>query len=200
MKVMLDCSPAKIHAYRDRYGVDLWQLRTPLTGYALAGVPYGLDNGCFKRFKRRTWERLLGEAEENVPKFACLPDIMGDAVRTLDLFDAFEAQTNGLPRALVLQDGIGLHRIPWSKIAAVFVGGTDSFKVSSEAMNVCRAARMLGKWVHIGRVNTAARVDYWRGMADSIDGSGISRYDHMLEEVLATIDQPDPQQGVIELA
>lgn len=187
MKIMLDCSPKKIHEYRKRYGVDFWQLRTPLTQYALAGVPYGLDNGCFKRFNEKTWSRLLTEAEVNAPKFVCLPDIVGDAVRTLDLFEAFESKTSGLPRALVLQDGIGKHRIDWSKLSAVFVGGSDAFKISEEAMNTCKVAKMLGKWVHVGRVNTASRVKYWLGIADSIDGSGISQYDYMLENVLAII-------------
>tara|TARA_R110000851_G_C12826546_1_gene540196 strand:+ start:4 stop:666 length:663 start_codon:yes stop_codon:yes gene_type:complete len=196
IKIMLDCSPAKIHAYRERYGVDLWQLRTPLTSYALSGVPYGLDNGCFKRFEQKTWERLLNEAEEQMPKFVCLPDIVGDAVRTLDLFSAFERKTNGLPRALVLQDGIGSHRVDWDKLSAVFVGGSDAFKTSSEAMNACRTAKMLGKWVHVGRVNTAARVKYWIGVADSIDGSGISKYDHMLENVLTAIDGSHPQSEI----
>ena len=46
---------------------------------------------------------------------------------------------------------------------------------------------MLGKWVHVGRVNTAPRVKNWLGLADSIDGSGISKYDHMLENVLEAI-------------
>ena len=187
MKIMLDCSRKKIEEYTTRYGVEFWQLRTPLTAYALAGVPYGLDNGCFKRFNRKVWERMLDEAEENRPVFVCLPDIVGDAVRTLDLFDQFEVTTNGLPRALVLQDGCGNHRIPWDKLAAVFVGGSDDFKVSSEAMNACRTAKMLGKWVHVGRVNNAARVNHWHGIADSIDGSGISRFDRMLHNVLAAI-------------
>ena len=196
MKIMLDCSPKKIHEYRDKYNADLWQLRTPLTQYALAGVPYGLDNGCFKRFKRKQWERLLDEAESQMPKFVALPDIVGDAVRTLDLFDAFERQTNGLPRALVLQDGIGNHRIEWSKLSAVFVGGSDNFKISDEAFNACRTAKMLGKWVHVGRVNTASRVKNWLGLADSIDGSGISKYDHMLEDVLTAINETHPQEEI----
>lgn len=196
MKIMLDCSPKKINEYRKKYGVDFWQLRTPLTNYALAGVPYGLDNGCFKQFNRKKWERLLFEAHKNNPKFVCLPDIVGDAVRTLDLFDCFERQTNGLPRALVLQDGIGNHRIDWSKLSAVFVGGSDNFKISNEAINACKTAKMLDKWVHVGRVNTAARVRDWIGIADSIDGSGISKYDHMLEDVLKMIAGEHPQHEI----
>lgn len=197
MKILLDASLAKIAEYSVRYGFEFWQLRTPLTKYAIGQVPYGLDNGCFGRFERATWERLLIEAEDNRPIFACLPDIVGDARRTLDLFEAFRLQTNGLPRALVLQDGIGSCAIPWDQLAAVFVGGSDNFKISREAINACRTAKMLGKWVHVGRVNTAARVRDWLGVADSVDGSGISRFDHMLEDVLAMIRNEHPQHELV---
>lgn len=195
MRIMLDLSPAQIAEYSARYGFDFWQLRTPLTRNRLSGRPYGLDNGCFARFERKTWERMCREAEERRPVFVCLPDIVGDARRTMDLFEAFRLQTNGLPRALVLQDGIGRHAIPWDQIEAVFVGGSDQFKISPEAINACRTAKMLGKWVHVGRVNTAARVRDWLELADSIDGSGISRFDHMLEDVLAMIRCEHPQHN-----
>jgi hypothetical protein len=196
VKIMLDCSPAKITRYRERYGHDFWQLRTPLTRNKIADVPYGLDNGCFSEFKRATWERMLDEAEERRPVFVALPDIVGDARRTLDLFDQFQSNTGGLPRALVLQDGIGDFSIPWHELDAVFVGGTDAFKLAPECLNACRAAKMLGKWVHVGRVNDPRRAANWRDVADSIDGSGISRYDHMLEEVLHIIEGSHPQAEI----
>ena len=191
---MLDCSPKKIKEYSERYNYEFWQLRTPLTGYQLSGAPYGLDNGCFKEFKKKKWLSLVDQAYENRPVFVCLPDIVGDARRTLDLFDAFKHDTIALPRALVLQDGIGNFKIPFDDIDAVFVGGSDNFKISSEAINACKAAKMLDKWVHVGRVNTASRVRNWIGLADSIDGSGISRYDHMLEDVLMAIRGDNPQK------
>ena len=199
MKIMLDCSPAKIMQYRSRYNADFWQLRTPLTAYSRAeGIPYGLDNGCFSKFKRSTWERMLDEADQDRPVFCSLPDIVGDAQRTAELFDHFYSRTQELPRALVLQDGIERVRIRWDDIAAVFVGGSDAFKIAPEAFAVARTAKMLGKWVHVGRVNTAARVSNWLGVADSIDGSGISRYDHMLEAVLASI-ASKPSQMEMEM-
>lgn len=184
-KIMLDISPKRLAEQSAKHGIDFWQLRTPLTNYALSGRPYGLDNGCFKRFDRKAWERLLREAHVHRPVFVCLPDIVGDARRTLDLFEAFRPQTNGLPRALVLQDGIGQFAIPWEHLSAVFVGGSDAFKTSTEARNACRCARMLGKWVHVGRVNTPSRARYWRDIADSIDGSGISR--DLRNEQLASV-------------
>src|SRR6187399_541636 len=98
MRIMLDCSPAKLAEYRARYDFDFYQLRTPLTKYARAvGVPYGLDNGCFSDFPRRIWERLLNEAEADRPLFCTLPDVVGDAQRTAELFDMFAPRLNELP-------------------------------------------------------------------------------------------------------
>ena len=196
MKIMLDISPRKLLEYRQKYNHDFWQLRTPLTKYGLAGVPYGLDNGCFKQFKKNDWLKLLRDAEEHRPVFVCLPDIVSDARRTLDLFEAFKSMTSSLPRALVLQDGIGNHQITWDDIEAVFIGGSDAFKIAPEAINAAKTAKMLDKWVHVGRVNTSARVRNWIGLADSIDGSGISRYDHMLEDVLKAINGEHQQTEI----
>lgn len=197
MLILLDCSPSKIAAYRERYGYEFGQLRTPLTEYGRApGVPYGLDNGCFKEFDEARWLRLCDLAEEDRPLFVTMPDIVGHAQRTVELFEYFKLRTNELPRALVLQDGIEHVRIPWADIDAVFVGGSDQFKYSTAAIAAARTAKMLGRWVHVGRVNTAGRVRNWLGLADSIDGSGLSRFDHMLEDVLAAIRGEHPQHAL----
>ena len=187
MRIFLDNSPGMLTKKSEKYNYDFHQFRTPLTCYALSGRPYIVDNGCFSRFPEKKWRKLLGDAEKDKPIFVCLPDIVGDARRTLDLFNIFKPITSGLPRALVLQDGIGNFEIPWNDIDAVFVGGTDEFKVSNECINACKVAKMLNKWVHVGRVNTSSRVKNWLELGDSIDGSGISKYDHMLEDVLNAI-------------
>lgn len=203
MEIMLDLSPARIRERREQHGFSFWQLRTPLTRNAIEGVfPYGLDNGCFSGSLPSAWDRLLEEAREVRPVFVCCPDVVGHAGLTLSLFGHFERHTNGLPRALVLQDGIGhlADRIPWAKIHAVFVGGTDEFKISHEAFAVAQCARMLGKWVHVGRVNEARRALAWLGTADSIDGSGISRdlRGTQLAEVVAAI-RGEQNQHALEL-
>lgn len=198
MRIMLDCSPAKIAEYTERYGYEFWQLRTPLTNYARANCPYGLDNGCFKDFNRKAWERLLLQAREDRPVFVCLPDIVGDAARTLELFEYFKAITEGLPRALVLQDGIEYVRIPWDDLQCVFIGGSDRFKSSPQAFAAAKTAKMLGKDVHLGRVNTAARMRNWLGLADTGDGSGMCRFDHMLEDVLSVVTGKHPQAQLLE--
>ena len=202
MKIMLDCSPAKIAEYSSRYNHEFWQLRTPLTAYKLAGVPYGLDNGCFNfsNFDEKTWRRLVDEVSRNDCKFITTPDMVGDAIRTMDLYHHYKRRLHGLPTCLVLQDGIGQLQIPWHELAAVFVGGSDRFKVSTEAMNACLVAKMLGKWVHVGRVNGAERVHYWKGIADSIDGSGVSRFDERLETVLEAIRDDHPQNVMFPIA
>ena len=141
--------------------------------------------------------RLLHEARTNKPVFVCLPDIVGDALRTLELFDAFKTMTADLPRALVLQDGIANHRIPWTELSAVFVGGSDAFKISPECINAVKTAKMLGKWVHVGRVNTPDRLANWLDIGDSLDGSGISKYDHMLERVLAMMKESPKQEMLL---
>lgn len=202
MKILLDCSPARLAELTAKHDYEFWQLRTPLTQYArAAGVPWALDNGCFASFDRARWERMLEEADADRPLFVTLPDIVGDAQRTSELFEFFHRRTQELPRALVLQDGIEHVRIPWSEISAVFIGGSDAFKYSPVAFAAAKTARMLGRWVHVGRVNTPARVRAWLGSADSLDGSGISRYDHMLEDVLAAIrgQHPSFQQGALDL-
>ena len=202
MKIMLDCSPKKIKEYTEKYDYEFWQLRTPLTGYALAGVPYALDNGCFTEFREKKWLSLIDEADEqrmtNKPIFCTMPDIVGDARRTWELFELYMGKSKGLPRALVLQDGVGNVDINWNWVNAVFVGGSDNFKISAECINACKTAKILNKWIHVGRVNTAARVRNWIGLADSIDGSGISMYDHMLEDVLRIIKNEDEQMGLLD--
>jgi hypothetical protein len=202
MEIMLDLSPKRIRELRAEHEFQFWQLRTPLTRNQIEGVyPYGLDNGCFSGDLPACWPRLLDEAKECRPVFVCLPDIVGSARRTMDLFHVFERATNGLPRALVLQDGIADVEIPWALISAVFIGGSDAFKVSSEAFAAAKCARMLGKWVHVGRVNTARRVRDWLGIADSIDGSGISRDPRgtQLSEVVEAIRREEQKQHMFDL-
>ena len=201
MRIMLDLSPVGIADRAERFAFDPWQLRTPLTSYALAGVPYGLDNGCFSGRLPDRWAGLLVEAKRNPPIWASAPDVVGSARRTLELWPRFARQMIGIPRALVLQDGIGDFDIPWAELECVFIGGSDAFKVSSEARQAAITARMLGKWVHVGRVNTASRMRYWLDLADSVDGSGISRdpRNEQLAEVLSVI-RGDVRQHQITFA
>lgn len=197
MRILLDCSPAKILGYSSRYNYDFGQFITPLTQYRrLESIAYGLDNGCFTTFKPETWAMQVERAETDRPLFITAPDVVGCAVRTLDLFAHYERTLRSLPACLVLQDGIGNHRIPWDRLSAVFVGGSDKFKYSDEAVNACKVARFLGKHVHVGRVNSYERAAFWRDKADTCDGSGVSMYDTQLENVLRGVRGEDSQASL----
>lgn len=209
MKILLDCSPAKIALYRDRYQEDFGQLRTPGTNYALSddpGVEWAADNSMYSDPDIDRWVRWVARFDENRarrPIWVALPDIVGDARRTLELFEHFKLCTNELPRALVIQDGIQHVTVPWDDIDAIFIGGTDAFKLSAEAFNVARTANLLRKKIHIGRVNTAKRFRAWatdpktgKPLADTGDGSGMDRFDHMLEDVIAQSRGNHPQMAL----
>ena len=104
MKIMLDVSPRKIHAYTERYGYDFWQLRTPLTQNKLAGVPYGLDNGCFTNFDYRAWVRMVSECDTlQRPEWVSCPDMVGDAARTQELYEHFARKYLGVDSPMAFQ-------------------------------------------------------------------------------------------------
>ena len=170
----------------------LIQLRTPLTGYATGfEQPWVMDNGSFSDFNQNKFITMAGYgmADPNC-KWIAMPDVVGNHDETLDLFHKWTNQMCNywIPCrerfkkwAFVVQDGATMESIPWDDIVAVFLGGTDKMKRSRKAFRIMRHARRLGKWVHIGRVNTPKWVEYWYWTADSIDGSGLAKYDHMLE-------------------
>lgn len=106
--------------------------------------------------------------------------VIGDAELTRRRFEEWQpliAQT-GQPVALVLQDGQDAVGVPWETVDAVFVGGSDAFKLGPEAARWCQMARERGKWVHWGRVNSRKRMALVMatGAADSCDGTQWARW------------------------
>jgi hypothetical protein len=74
--------------------------------------------------------------------------------------------------------------IPWSDLAAVFIGGRDPWKDSQASQDIVKAAKVLGVHVHVGRVNAFKRFRLFHDLgADTCDGSGIAMYDHMLKDI-----------------
>ncbi len=83
-----------------------------------------------------------------------------------------------------MQDGIEDLDIPWRAMVAVFIGGTTAFKLSDHVRHMIAAAKLMGKWVHLGRINNPERWDRFESLgADSCDGTGISRYSHMRRKI-----------------
>jgi hypothetical protein len=169
-------------------GSEVGQLLTPLTRYRLRdlGRPWAIDNGAFARFDRLAFTALLAREQHHCERclFVTVPDVVGSARRTLEVFEHWKDQLTGWKLALACQDGQEHLPIPWDEIAAVFIGGSTTWKASEHAAAIVRAAKAIGKWVHVGRVNHPQRWDYFKDLgADSIDGTGLARYTHMRQVI-----------------
>lgn len=189
MIFLLDTSDNFKKAASEIKGMEVGQLITPLTGRTNVGEPYkfAIDNGAFANFDAARFRAILEREKKNKDRclFVCAPDMVGSGRLTLALWRQWEGYMGLWKRAFVLQDGIEDLDIPWEQFEAVFVGGTDDFKQSDAALQICKAAKMMPhpKWVHVGRVNTAIRLDRWMDVADSADGTGVSRYSHMRDSL-----------------
>ena len=184
MIVMLDTSH-DLDECSEELGCEVEQLLTPLTRFNRQHpeAMFAIDNGAFSRFDQSAFAALL-EREYGFRKqcrFVAVPDVVGDARRTLECFGYWRYKLSpAWPLALVAQDGLEDLDIPWEAVKAVFIGGSTSWKLSKAAADVVKAAKVIGKWVHAGRVNTPARFEYFEELgADSIDGSGLARYSWM---------------------
>jgi hypothetical protein len=144
----------------------------PNMGNALpAGALWAADNGGFTktvpfdldRYLRWLWGRRSA-AERCL--FATAPDTVGDADQTWQrsrhLLPCLRAL--GYKAALVAQDGWRSDEVDWTAFDALFIGGTDRFKLGEPAYALIAEARHRGKWVHCGRVNSLRR---FRVMADA---------------------------------
>ena len=189
MIVLLDTSEdLKVCAVE--LGCEVGQLLTPLTGFKLREPdrPWAIDNGAFAGFNAKAYISRLRRCEEHKTKclWVTVPDVVGSARRTLEVFDHWYRSTalDGWKLALAIQDGQQDLPIPWDKIAAVFIGGSTSFKVSEHAAQIIKAAQAIGRWTHVGRVNDPSRFGYFEKLGvDSVDGSGIAQYSHMREAI-----------------
>jgi len=175
-------------------GAPVGQLLTPLTRYTLRDPerPWAIDNGGFSMLDINGLLSLLKREQHRKDKciFVTVPDIVGSARRTLEVFERWTEKLSGWKLALVCQDGQEHLPIPWDDISAVFIGGSTEWKVSIHTEHIIRAAKALEKWVHVGRVNGPERFSHFEKMgADSCDGTGIARYTHMRKAIAQRHDQ-----------
>lgn len=150
---------------------------------ASEGIPWAADNDCFQELHVDRYVKMLDRIQGlDGCRFVTVPDVVGDAPKTLELFERWapELERRGLPLGLVAQDGLEWLRwaIQWDRIDALFIGGSTEWKESSAAAMLARQAKAHGKWVHWGRVNTRRRYDLIveSGAADSFDGSKWARF------------------------
>lgn len=215
MIAMLDTSE-DLTVCEAEIGCPVEQLLTPLTRFNLQNddVRFGVDNGCIQNFNEAVFRALLDRERKNRDRcrFVCCPDVIhrddkgsmvGDALRTLEVFDLWRHNLCGWPIALVAQDGLEGLTIPWHELSAIFIGGSTKWKDGPHAANIVKAAKILKKWVHVGRVNTPGRFEKFEALgADSMDGSGLARYSHMRKRIWEAHHAPtlfdDLQHGVTQ--
>lgn len=184
MKFLIDGSSTRLN---ERLAVApelvAGQLLTPLTRYRRAHEVFGIDNGAFSGFKEAPFVTLL--AREVHKKDSCLfvavPDYVGSHEVTMAMWNAYNYLADGWVKAFVCQDGIT--EIP-KEAGAVFIGGTNDFKDSDEALDIVKDALAKGMHTHCGRVNGPERfIRYAEIGTHTCDGSGVSRYDHMILKI-----------------
>ena len=189
-------NPAAIAAAQSH---PLGLMAQPDSGYAQQIGAYPLwagDNGCFAVARKgatfnevawRGWMRSL-----RVHRATCLfmvaPDVLhwvagkpiGDAVATLARSAPIMPMIRalGYKAALVAQDGLeDIDPSWWDDIRpdALFIGGSDMFKLSWAAMALVREAKSRNIWCHMGRVNSRERLAKARAMGcDSADGTHLA--------------------------
>lgn len=157
-------------------------IETPKQGNRpVEGVTWCADNGCFgKGFPGdAAWFAWL---EANAYRaatcaFAVAPDVVGDAEATWARSESWlpKIRALGYPAALVAQDGMESMPIEWDAFDVLFIGGTDAFKLGSDARGIVAEAKARGKYVHMGRVNSLKRMRYAAAIGcDSADGTYVA--------------------------
>lgn len=186
------CASAKIE--RAMRAGDLGMISTPKQGNRLVeGAWWCYDNGVFGGHYPGHEKFLAGLAKlrhlADTCLFVVLPDVVGNHWATKEAAtapfllegEAPEDERNmiervrelGFPVAFVLQPGVEYDAWDmWDDVDAVFIGGGSDWKTSEGVAEIVAVARSLGKWVHMGRVNTAERYALAAAMGcDSVDGT-----------------------------
>lgn len=149
------------------------------------GFPYALDNGAWSAFtqgkpfdERRFWLALrkLGRDAD----WTVLPDIVAGGLPSLDLSLKWMRRVlDESPRALIaVQNGMAAEDVmPFlGERVGIFVGGDTHWKLRTLPIWGA-AAKRVGCWLHVGRVNSARRIFSCAiAGATSFDGTSASRY------------------------
>lgn len=195
MIALLDTSE-DLSICQQELGCTVHQLLTPSTRFRRqrSDAIFAIDNGAFSGFDRSSFLSLLEREEDAKAQciFVAVPDVVANARRTMEAFEHWQYKLDSWPLALVAQDGIENLPIDWNAIDAIFIGGSTEWKLSRTAADVIRTAIICDKWVHVGRVNTPGRFEYFESLgADSIDGSGLARYSWMRKDIYHQATHPN---------
>lgn len=206
---------------------------TPAQGNRLpAAAAWCADNGCFGKGypgDDAWWAWLVALPGRDRCLFAVAPDVVADAAATLERSAPWlpRIRALGIPAALVAQNGLEHHVIPWDEFDVLFLGGSleclpctfiwpadlrpdrdqrcpscgrllEEWKLGAAARALTAAAKLRGKAVHMGRVNSRRRLGYARSIGcDSADGTFIARGpDVNLPKVLSWLDEVNGQAAL----
>lgn len=194
MKLLLTRTHPEIVRLRRLHGDDLGRLVVPaqdssVEATAEAGIPWAVDNGAFGKWDEAAFVKLVDRIG-GLPgcRFVAVPDVVGDSQATRERYDLWRPRLNGLPLALVAQDGLTLDAVPWDELEALFIGGTTDWKLGDEAKALIVAGRARGLWVHVGRVNSIRRARIFRAAGvSSVDGTKYGRFPDTYETQIATL-------------
>ena len=186
---------------------NVGELIEPAGGHApdtLRLIPgrWAMDNGAFGGFDAPAFIDMLQRFYGRPGcRFVTAPDVVGDARATLDRWPFWSHVIRGVgfPPALVAQDGLTVDAVPWSDIAALFIGGHTEWKTGPAAATLISYGKSRGLWIHMGRVNSRARM--WEAArlgVDSVDGSGFSKWpDTNIPKGLQWADETQQQARLI---
>jgi hypothetical protein len=199
-------------AYRQRRRVGLIaQPDSSLETWVLGYRWWAADNGCYSKGDTFDPARWLNWLNRCLTRDRCLfvvcPDVFDPAAGVGDP-DATWARSErwfevvrdlGFPVALALQDGAEAHLSTWDeadRYDAVFIAGSTDWKLSQAARDCCFEAQLLGKWVHVGRVNSWERISHVAAWAvDSVDGTFLKHvppHDRQLAGWVRALDERGP--------
>ena len=144
---------------------------------------YAIDNGAYhfhlknKPYDDKAFFKTLQYFGKKAD-FVVVPDKVGDAKKTFEMFFFYHTKLNQYKKYFVLQDGMTpadlLLITPY--VEGFFVGGTTEWKLKN-IRTFSDYAKSTNKKIHIGRVNSIKRIKLCREAGvDSIDGSGFARF------------------------
>ncbi len=178
MLYLTGCLPAKPHLRQQLLDNGFGVLLTP---WGVSRTPsvewkWAADNGCFSpRWEEARWLRwITNNPAPETALFATIPDVVGDHAQTLERWPKYASMVKamGYKTAFVLQDGASIPELPLEEMDALFIGGSTEYKLSEDARRIVQHCKDAGKWIHMGRVNSARRIKIaYSWGCDSVDGT-----------------------------
>lgn len=148
--------------------------------------PYALDNGAFAAWDQddnvwredlwnvEAWRKMIRWADANTikPVWAIVPDWIGSGERTIERWYQFKDEVP-FPKALAVQNGMGVKEARELDPDVICVGGTTEWKWATVEMWAREFPR-----VHVLRVNAPSKLQYLEDLGvESCDGTGWNRGD-----------------------